>query len=67
MGVVELQQKIAVRIRHGGSLADVGREIITPSPLDDDQRASLWLYAASRPESLRRAKRFSGHIKREVR
>lgn len=54
-GVVELQEKIAARIGHGGSLADVKREIIDPCPLGNDQRAALWLYAATRPEVIRAA------------
>ena len=54
-GVVELQEEIAARLHHGGSLADVKREIIDPSVLGEDQRAALWLYAATRPEVIKAA------------
>ena len=57
--LVELQEKIAARVGHGGSLADVQREIIDPSPLSEEQRAALWLYAAAQPETLRTARRLS--------
>jgi len=60
MGLVELQLKIAARIGHGGSLADVRREIIDSSPLDENQRNALWFYAASQPQIRRAAKPFAG-------
>jgi hypothetical protein len=50
LGLVDLQQKIAARVAHGGSLADVRHEIIEPSSLGEDERMALWLYAATRPE-----------------
>ena len=54
--IVELQDKIAARIHHGGSLADVRREIIEVSSLDEHQRNALWCYAASQPQIRREAK-----------
>jgi hypothetical protein len=33
LGLVDLQKKIAARVDHGGSLADVRQEIIEPSSL----------------------------------
>jgi len=54
--VVEPQEKIAARIHHGGSLADVRREIIEVSSLDEHQRNALWFYAASQPQIRREAK-----------
>ena len=58
--IVALQQRIATRIRHGGSLADVRREIIEVSSLDEAQRDALWLYAASQPQIRRAATPFAG-------
>jgi hypothetical protein len=60
LGLVELQRKIAARVDHGGSLADVRREIIEPSSLGEDERAALWLHAASRPQLRRTARPSSG-------
>lgn len=45
MGLVELQRCIGERVRHGGSLDQVEEEIIDPAPLDENQKAALWLYA----------------------
>lgn len=47
MGLVELQERIHARLCHGGSLRDVEREIIDPSPFSDEQKAALWLYASA--------------------
>ena len=47
MGLVESQERIEIRLRHGGSLSDVEREIIDPSPLTTEQKAALWLYASA--------------------
>ena len=58
--VVALQQKIATRIHHGGSLADIRREIINVSSLDETQRNALWLYAATQPQVRRAATPFAG-------
>ena len=44
-GLVELQRRIATRIRHGGSLAEVERELIACSSLADEQLPALRLYA----------------------
>jgi hypothetical protein len=56
LGLVDLQQKIAARVDHGGSLADVRDEIIDPSSLGEDERAALWFYAATRPQIRRTAR-----------
>lgn len=61
-GIVALQHKIAARIGHGGTLADVRREIIGPCGLSEDQRTALWFYAASQPAILRAAKPLS-HVR----
>jgi hypothetical protein len=45
MDLIEAQELIQRRLRYGGSVADVGAEIIEPSPFSEDQRAALWLYA----------------------
>ena len=44
-GLLELQRRIATRIRHGGSLADVECEVIAGSSLADEQLPALRLYA----------------------
>jgi hypothetical protein len=57
MGLFELQQRIDKRLRGGGSLADVEREIIDPSPFSEEQRAALWLHASAlRPRDPRGAR-----------
>jgi hypothetical protein len=47
VGLVESQQKIGERIRHGGSFAQVKEEIIDPSPLNEVQKSALHFYAFS--------------------
>jgi hypothetical protein len=47
--VVALQQKIAARIHHGGSLADVRQEIIEVAALDETSATA----AARRPWRMR--------------
>jgi hypothetical protein len=44
-GLPELPRRIAARIRHVGSPADIEREIIAGSSLDDEQLPSLRVYA----------------------
>jgi len=41
----ELQRLIAQAVLAGADLATIEREIVECSPLDEDQRAALWLYA----------------------
>ena len=48
--LLELQRRIARRVRHGGSEEDVEREIIQSSGLAANQLPSLRLYAASQLE-----------------
>ena len=45
--LLELQKRIATRVRHGGSEADVEREIIGPAGLTMPQLPALRLYASS--------------------
>ena len=45
--LLELQRRIATRVRHGGSEADVEREIIAPAALSSSQLPALRLYASS--------------------
>ena len=54
--LLDLQKRIATRIRGGGSLADVEREIIASSALDQVQLPALRLYASG----LLRAARLNG-------
>jgi hypothetical protein len=54
MRLVELQERIRVRLAHGGSLAQVEAEIIDPSPFNREQRAALWLFASVTHRKLRR-------------
>ena len=43
----ELQDRIRSLIRTGMDLPEIEDELITPSALDEEQRAALWLYAWS--------------------
>ncbi len=43
--VSELQRQVAEALGAGASLAEVERTIIDRTPLDEEQRAALWLYA----------------------
>jgi hypothetical protein len=43
--LTDSEERIGKRLRHGGSLAQVEREIIEPSALDENQKAGLRLYA----------------------
>ena len=54
MGLVELQESIRSRLRHGGSLDQVETEIIDPSPFTTEQKAALWLFASVTDRKLRR-------------
>jgi hypothetical protein len=47
MQLAELQGKVRARVRRGKSLEEIEAAIIDSSPLDEDQRAALWLYAWS--------------------
>jgi hypothetical protein len=47
VALVESQGRIDARLSHGGSLRDVEREIIDPSPFPNEQKAALWLYASA--------------------
>jgi hypothetical protein len=56
VGIVELQESVRRRLRHGASLDDVEHEIIAPSPLDENQRMALRLFAWSElPQRRRRS------------
>lgn len=43
--VSELQREVAQALRSGLSLTTIEQRIIDPAPLDEEQRAALWLYA----------------------
>ena len=45
-----LQRRIAIRVRYGGSEADIEREIIEPAGLAPSQVPALRLYALSQIE-----------------
>jgi len=47
MDLVELQERIDLRLHHGGSLDDVEAEIIAPSGFGEEQKAALWLFASA--------------------
>ena len=41
----ELTHEIALRLDLGKSLNEVQAELIEPEPLDEDEKAALWLFA----------------------
>jgi len=43
--VAELQREVAQALRSGARLTTIERTIIDRAPLDEEQRAALWLYA----------------------
>ena len=43
--VPELQRQIARAVRAGVELDEIEQLVIDPSPLDEEQKAALWLYA----------------------
>lgn len=43
--VSELQRQIADAVRAGAHLDQIEEAIIERAPVDEDQRAALWLYA----------------------
>ena len=45
--LTELQRAIDAGMRRGESLSTVEDEIIEPSPLSDEEKSALWLYAWS--------------------
>jgi hypothetical protein len=57
MTLDELQERIRLRLSHGGSLEQVEAEIIDPSPYSPDQKAALWLFAFSTARKSRRESR----------
>jgi hypothetical protein len=40
-----LQSEVAHAVRSGMDLDSIERSIIDPAPVDEDQKAALWLYA----------------------
>jgi len=44
-GILDLQRKIAAHMDEGATVADVKRDILDVSPLEEPHRAALWLYA----------------------
>lgn len=57
MKLVELQERIRLRLVHGGSLDQVEAEIIDPSPFNREQKAALWVFASVTDRKLRREPR----------
>ena len=47
MALAESHERIDERLSHGGSLAEVEKEIIDSTPFDEEHKAALWLYAAA--------------------
>jgi hypothetical protein len=45
--LMDLRRAIDAGLGSGESLATVEEEIIEPSPLSDDEKSALWLYAWS--------------------
>ncbi len=43
--VPALQREIARAVRAGVALDEIEELVIDPAPLDDEQKAALWLYA----------------------
>ncbi len=43
--ILDLQRKIAAHMDEGATVADVKRDILDVSPLEEPHRAALWLYA----------------------
>ena len=60
MTLDELQERIRLRLSHGGSIEQVEAEIIDPSPYSADQKAALWLFASATARKLRRKSRHRG-------
>ena len=46
MGLVEVQERIRLRLGRGASLEQVQTEIIAPSAFSEEQKAALWMFAA---------------------
>ncbi len=44
-GILDLQRKIAAQMDAGATVADVKRDILDGSPIEERERAALWLYA----------------------
>jgi len=53
----ELEERIRLRLDHGGSLEQVEAEIIDPSGYSPEQKAALWLFAFATMGRFRRAAR----------
>jgi hypothetical protein len=45
-----LQRQIAQAVRAGVDLDEIEELVIDPSPLDDERKAALWLYAEALEE-----------------
>lgn len=57
-----LQQQIAFAVQAGANLDEIEQAIIDPAPIDEDQKAAMWLYA----EALDERRDDSQLIEREV-
>lgn len=45
---IPFQEKVASWVDAGRSLDEIETGVLSPSPLDEEERAALWLYAWSR-------------------
>jgi hypothetical protein len=57
-----LQQQIAFAVQAGADLDEIEQAIIDPAPIDEEQKAAMWLYA----EALDERRGDSQLIEREV-
>ena len=57
MRLDELQERIRLRLLHGGSLEQVEAEIIDPSGFSAEQEAALWRFALATVAKPRRKSR----------
>ena len=60
--LMELQGAIDVGMRRGESFSTVEDEIIEPSPLSDEAKSALWLYAWSFVDWRAQRREASAHI-----
>jgi hypothetical protein len=51
--VLERQRRIALAVRAGAELDEIEVAIIDPAPVDEEQKAALWLYAEALEERRR--------------
>jgi rhamnogalacturonyl hydrolase YesR len=57
-----LQERVAVMMERGVSLDQVENEVIDHSPLNQDQKAALWLYAWSFRDDTTQRREATQHV-----